>query len=90
MDDTGQQNASGDRKPPVPAGVPSAECVELWFDLVDATDEILLANLRSSGRTPEEVLDAYRECYARWVEEHDRKVRNMMIGFGRSEARHGG
>jgi hypothetical protein len=55
----------------------------MWVDLVEATDEILLAALRSRYKTPEEVAAAYRQIYAYWVEEHDKKVLHMMNEFDR-------
>jgi hypothetical protein len=90
MANTGQITSSIEMSPTVPAGATPEQCVALWFDLVDATDEILLANLRSSGRTPAEVQVAYRQCYARWVEEHDRTVHQMLSELARRETRHGG
>jgi hypothetical protein len=64
--------------PSVPSSASREECVAAWFDLVEATDEILLANLRSRGLSEAEVLAEYRRDYARWTEEHDRKVRHML------------
>jgi hypothetical protein len=64
--------------PLVPQSASREECIAAWFDLVDATDEILLANLRSRGLSEAEALAEYRRDYARWVEEHDRKVRHML------------
>jgi hypothetical protein len=66
----------------------------MWFDLVEATDEILLAALRSRYGSDEEVEAAYREIYARQVEEHDKKVQHMLSEFDRRDRnrsdRHGG
>lgn len=66
----------------------------MWFDLVEATDEILLAALRSRFGSPEQVATAYREIYARQVEEHDKKVHRMMSEFDRRSGnwpdKHGG
>src|SRR5438132_14334693 len=69
--------------PGPPAGATREQCVVLWFDLVEATDEILLAALRSRYGSPEEVEAAYRQIYARQVEEHDKKVHHMMSEFYR-------
>jgi hypothetical protein len=55
----------------------------MWFDLVEATDEILLAALRSRYGSPEEVEAAYRQVYARQVEEHDKKVYRMLSELDR-------
>jgi hypothetical protein len=69
--------------PGPPAGATREQCVAMWFDLVEATDEILLAALRSRYKSQEEVEAAYRQIYARQVEEHDKKVRHMMSEFDR-------
>lgn len=80
--------------PGPPKGASREDCIAMWFDLVEATDQILLAALRSRCKTEAEVAAAYRESYARWVEEHDKKVRQMMTAFdrnGRNEPEnHGG
>jgi hypothetical protein len=83
MDDTGRLIPRPEMAPSVPESASREECIALWFDLIDATDEIFLANLRGQGLSPAEVEVAYRECYARQVEEHDRTVRHMMIEFNR-------
>ena len=64
--------------PSVPADATREECIAAWLDLLDATDEIFLANLRGQGLSPAEIEAAYRECYARQVEEHDRTVHRML------------
>ena len=55
----------------------------MWFDLIDATDAIFLANLRGQGLSPAKVEAEYRACYARQVEEQDRTVRHMLTEFDR-------
>ena len=90
MNKARQQIPAVDLAPPVPSGATREQCISVWFDLVEATDEILLANLRRSGRTPEEVQAAYRGCYAAWAAEHDRTVRRMLTEFGRCGKNHGG
>ena len=69
--------------PGPPAGATREQCVAMWFDLVAATDEILLAALRSRYDSPAEVAAAYRQIYARQVEEHDKKMLHMMREFDR-------
>ena len=64
--------------PTIPRGVSREECIAAWFDLLDATDELFFARLRSQGLSEAEIRSAYRANYARWVEEHDRKVEHML------------
>jgi hypothetical protein len=89
VNDTGQLIPPSEMAPSVPAGTSREECIAMWFDLVDATDEILLANLRIQGLSPAEVDAAYRECYARQVAEHDRTVRHMLLELDRRRKNHG-
>lgn len=72
-----------EQAPGPPAGATREQCVAMWLDLVEATDEILLAALRSRYGSPEEVKAAYRRIYARQVEEHDKKMLHMMREFDR-------
>jgi hypothetical protein len=76
--------------PSVPESASREECIAMWLDLIDATDEIFLANLRGQGLSPAEVEAEYRACYARQVEEHDRTVRHMLTEFDRRWNKHGG
>ena len=69
--------------PGPPAGATREQCIAMWFDLVDATDQILLAALRSRLGSPDEVDAAYRQVYARQVEEHDKTVYHMLSEFDR-------
>ena len=76
--------------PGPPAGATRQQCVEMWFDLVEATDQIFLAALRSRCKSEAEVEAAYRESYSRWVEEHDRTVLHMFTVLNRRQQSHGG
>ncbi len=75
--------------PGPPAGATREQCVAMWVDLVNATDEIFLAALRSRFKTEGEVLAAYRQNYARWVEEHDRTALHLLTEFDRRLNHHG-
>lgn len=75
--------------PGPPVGASREQCIEMWFDLVEATDQIYLAALRSRYKTEAEVEAAYRENYARWVEEHDRTVFRMFTALNRRQQSHG-
>jgi len=69
--------------PGPPEGATREQCIAMWFDLVEATDQIFLATLRSRYKTEAEVEAAYRENYARWAEEHDRTVVRMFTELNR-------
>ena len=78
MHETGRLVAPKELSPSIPRGASREECVAAWFDLLDATDEILFARLRGRGLSEAEIQSVYRDIYARWVEEHDRKVQQML------------
>lgn len=77
--------------PAVPAAASREQCVAMWLDLVEATDQILLSTLRSTLGSEAEARAAYRRCYEEQMREHDRTVRHMCEEFHRRwHARHGG
>jgi len=90
MTNSGELIPPPDRAATVPAGTTVAERIAAWFDLVDATDEIYLATLRSRGLSEAEVMAAYRENYARWVEEHDQRAFAMLAVLNPRKIDHGG
>jgi hypothetical protein len=71
------------------APVTHEQSIAAWIDLVEATDQILLAALRTRHATEAEVEAAYRACHQRQIEEHDRGVREMLIQFDRRWCQHG-
>ncbi|MFN0056784.1 MAG: hypothetical protein ACKV0T_31960 [Planctomycetales bacterium] len=79
-----------DEAPAPRASADRTQCIAAWFDLVEATDQILLAALRSRYRTEAEVEAAYRLCHQRQIEEHDRKVHQMLLNYNRRRMHHGG
>src|SRR5262245_47577465 len=78
-----------DATPSVPRGATREQCVMAWFDLVEATDRILMAALRSRHGTPAQAEAAYKACHDRLNDEHDQKVREMLLQFERRRGRHG-
>ena len=86
LHETGRLIPSEELSPSIPRGASREECVAAWFDLLGATDEILFARLRSQGLSESEIQSVYCGIYARWVEEHDRKVQQML---GRGMTSHG-
>jgi hypothetical protein len=57
---------------------------------MDLAHEILMAGLRHKVGPGGDVEAAYREWYAREMEEHDAMMRQMAANFSRREGRHGG
>jgi hypothetical protein len=72
-----------------PANTTPEQRIAMWFDLVDATDEVQLALLRARYSSEAEVMAAYRESYAQWAAEHDRRNLHMLEEFNRRCPPHG-
>lgn len=88
--DLGQLIPPAEMAPAVPADATPEQCVAMWVDLVDATDEILLAALRSRLGPAGDVEAEYRRLYQEQMREHDRTVRHMFEELHRRLGHHGG
>jgi hypothetical protein len=67
-----------DLAPRVPEGATSAQCIELWVDLMNACDEFLLAALRREVGPEGDVRAAYRQWYWQQMDEHDQALFRML------------
>jgi hypothetical protein len=76
--------------PPMYRHLTRQQRIEVWADLVDTANEFLMAGLRRKVGPGGDVVAAYREWYAREVEEHDAMIRQMAENFYRRGVRHGG
>lgn len=59
------------------------EGIALWADLMDACEQFLLAGLRRKVGPQGDLAGAYRDWYARQMEEHDRMILRMVQEFNR-------
>jgi hypothetical protein len=73
-----------------PQNLTPGQRIELWAAGMDLAHEILMAGLRHKVGPGGDVQAAYREWYAREMEEHDAMMRQMAANFSRRERRHGG
>jgi hypothetical protein len=55
----------------------------LWVDLMNASEQFLLAGLRRKIGPDGDLKAAYREWVERWGEEHDRTMFHMLAEFNR-------
>ena len=69
--------------PAIPADATPQECIAAWADLVYACDQFLLAGLRREIGPDGDLRAAYRQWYARHMEEHDRAMLHMAREFNR-------
>lgn len=52
--------------------------IQLWLDLLDANEELLLAGLRREIGPEGDLMAAYRRWYAEHMEEHQRMLIHLM------------
>jgi hypothetical protein len=65
--------ADSPRKPPQP----NPQAFAIWVDLMKATDAFLLAGLRRKIGPEGDLQEAYRQWYARHMQEHDQMLLHL-------------
>ena len=80
---------SPDMAPPSVSHLSVAQKTELWADLVNSCEAVMLANLKSQYASDEQVRAAYRDWYRRKMEDHDRHQVAFLENLSRRESRHG-
>ena len=75
---SGQLLSSAELAPSVPEGTSPQQCIAIWLDLLHTGHKLLLAGLRRDVGPDGDVQGAYRQWYARQMEEHDRTVVHML------------
>lgn len=75
--------------PPSISHLPLEKRIELWAELVDENEALVLAGLRAKIGPNGNLQAAYREWYARKMDEHDRATIAMLENLSRREARDG-
>ena len=78
---TGQLLPPPELAPRLRPGLSAEQRIALWADLLDACEQFLLAGLRNKVGPHGDVRAAYREWYAREMEEHDRTMLRMVQEF---------
>jgi hypothetical protein len=74
-----------DFAPPSVKHLPFAKRIELWANLVDSCDALLLAGLSARIGPEGDLHAAYREWYARYMEEHDKAQIEFLRNLSRRE-----
>jgi hypothetical protein len=75
--------------PPSVKHLPLEKRIELWAELVDENDALVRAGLRARIGPHGDLEAAYREWYARHMEEHERGLFAFAENLTRCEAAHG-
>lgn len=63
--------------PRLPPDITRERCIQLWIDLCETSEALLLAGLRREVGPDGDVRAAYRAWRERWSAEHDKKWENM-------------
>jgi len=83
-----QKIGPGDLGPSVAEGVTAQQCVGAWLDLMGTCEQFLLAGLRREIGPGGDLQAAYRQWYAKQMEEHDRMMLHLLEEFARREGSH--
>jgi hypothetical protein len=79
-----------DWAPPLPENATPAMCIALWRDVMDASEQFLLAGLRREIGPEGDLQAAYRRWYEEQMREHDQMLFQMMEEFSRRGGGDGG
>jgi hypothetical protein len=69
--------------------LPLEKRIELWSELLDESEALLLAGLRAKIGPDGDLKAAYRQWYSRHMEDHDRMQAALAENLSRREARDG-
>jgi len=75
--------------PPSVKHLPLSKRIEIWAQLVDETDALVRAGLRAKIGPEGDLEQAYREWYARRMEEHERDLYARAERLSRLESSRG-
>lgn len=75
--------------PPSVRHLPLEKRIQLWAELVDEGDALVRSGLRARIGPSGDLQAAYREWYARHMEEHDRYLIRLAENLTRRERGHG-
>ncbi len=75
--------------PETPEHLTPDQRLALWADLVDASEDLLLAGLRYRIGPDGDIHEAYRRWYAQQMEQHDHDMRVLAENMYRRGVSHG-
>lgn len=72
----------------LPADLPREELARLWLDVLEASDQMLLAGIKATLPTGGDVREAYRTWYEQYGRDHLEMLERMAERFNRTQAVH--
>jgi hypothetical protein len=79
-----------DLAPPLPENATPAMCIALWRDVMDTSEQLLLAGLRREIGPEGDLKAAYRQWYESHMREHDQMLYHLMEELSRRGGDDGG
>jgi hypothetical protein len=76
--------------PPSALGLPMEQRIEVWAQMADEGEQFLLSGLRRRVGPNGDVDEAYRQWYARRMQDHDKLMERFLAELHRREAGHAG
>ena len=73
----------------IPDHLTADQRVAAWADLMDASEELLLAGQARQIGPDGDLREAYRRWYVRQMEDHDQAMRDLANNLYRRGVRHG-
>ncbi len=83
-------NPQPDLTPRISDDTPMEMRIKIWLDLLDASEQFLLAGLRREIGPDGDLKAAYRKWYKEQMEEHDKMMYHMMEEFSKRGGGYGG
>jgi hypothetical protein len=78
---SGEQVPPPDLAPAIPPGTTPEQTVEMWLDLLDTCEQLVLAGLAHRAGPGADIQALYRQWLEKQMEEHDRTMLRMMERF---------
>ena len=78
-----------DLAPPSVKHLPLEKRIELWAELVDENEALLIAGLSAKVGPRGDLQAAYRRWYTRQMDDHDRMQVVLLANLSRREAKNG-
>jgi hypothetical protein len=73
---------------PLPADVTPEQCFRLWMEMVEASDQLLMAGFRATLGSEAAAREAFRNWYKNYYDEHYEVLVRMAERFNQAQRNH--